>query len=319
MGGALQSVAIQAQLGGELARSAAEERPPGVADFCCGIGGDLLALAERNAAFGVDRDAVAAHFAAINSGADACAADVAELDLADVAAFHIDPDRRPGGRRTTSLEWCEPNLATIERLLTRVPHAAVKLAAATSVPEHWAERCELEWIGRDRECRQLVAWHGDLAIAPGKRRATVLPAAGSEALRTIVGQRDQSIQIADRPDRYVFDIDSAVLAARLKGALAAEHGLSALGDGPTYLTGPHAIADAALACFAVEEVLILQSHILARHLRSRSIGRLEIKKRGVDIDPEKLRRELRLHGDNWATLLITRVSGRPAAILAHRV
>ena len=49
------------------------------------------------------------------------------------------------------------------------------------------------------------------------------------------------------------------------------------------------------------------------------IGQLEIKKRGVDIDPEKLRRELKLRGDNAATLLITRVAGRPTAILAQRV
>ena len=33
-----------------------------------------------------------------------------------------------------------------------------------------------------------------------------------------------------------------------------------------------------------------------------SIGQLEIKKRGVDIDPEKLRRDLKLRGDNAATL-----------------
>ena len=43
------------------------------------------------------------------------------------------------------------------------------------------------------------------------------------------------------------------------------------------------------------------------------------KKRGVDVDPDRLRRELRLHGNNSATLLITPVTGRPAAIFAHRL
>ena len=46
---------------------------------------------------------------------------------------------------------------------------------------------------------------------------------------------------------------------------------------------------------------------------------LEIKKRGVDIDPEKLRRDLKLRGDNAATLLITRIAGRATAILAMRL
>lgn len=295
------------------------ERRARVADFCCGIGGDLMAIAEHSAVFGVDRDAVAGYFARINSGSVVHVADVEEFDLDGVAALHMDPDRRRNGRRTISLEWCEPNLATIERLLERIPHAAMKLAPACDVPAEWAERCELEWISRQRECRQLIAWHGGLAIEPGKCRATVLPSAGIKTLRTIIGQRDQFVQIAKRPDRFVFDIDPAVLAARLKGMLAIEHGLSGLGDGPTYLTGPQAIADAALACFEVDEVLALHGPALAQHMRLRGIGQLEIKKRGVDIDPEKLRRELRLRGDNAATLLITRVCGRPAAILAHRV
>jgi THUMP domain-like len=58
---------------------------------------------------------------------------------------------------------------------------------------------------------------------------------------------------------------------------------------------------------------------ISKHLRERGIGRLEIKKRGVDIDPESLRRELKLRGDNAATLLITTIAGRPAAIVAQRI
>jgi hypothetical protein len=53
-------------------------------------------------------------------------------------------------------------------------------------------------------------------------------------------------------------------------------------------------------------------------LAERAIGRLEIKKRSVDIDPEKLRRELKLRGDNAATLLVTRTGESLVAILAQR-
>jgi hypothetical protein len=120
-------------------------------------------------------------------------------------------------------------------------------------------------------------------------------------------------------DRYLFDIDPAVLAAGLKGVLAAEHGLFALAAGPTYLTGPCPIDDAALACFEVAEVLPLQRRKLAGYVRERAIGELEIKKRGVDIDPQQLRRDLKLRGDKAATLLIMPVADRPTAILAHRV
>jgi hypothetical protein len=291
---------------------------PRVVDYCCGIGGDLIALAACGQAVGIDRDPVTAHFAAINSATDVQAIDVCDIKLDSYDAWHIDPDRRAGGRRTTSLEWCEPNRTTIERLLKQVPHAAVKLAPACEVPTEWSEQCELEWISRDRECRQLVAWHGNLATSPGQRHATILPAHSHVATRTIVGLAKQPIAIADKPDRFVFDIDPSVLAAKLKGALAAEHQLSALSAGATYLTGPQPIADPALACFEVGDVMPMRVRTIAEHLRARGVGRLEIKKRGVEFDPGQLRKELRLRGDNEATLLITKVAGRPTAIIARR-
>jgi hypothetical protein len=305
-----------------IQRAGASPPPSLIADLCCGIGGDLQALAANTSAIGIDRDPVASHFAAINTGAPIQTTDIATFELKSVSAFHIDPDRRPGSRgsrRTTSLEWSEPNKATIDALLSQLPNAAIKLAPACEVPAEWSTRCELEWISRDRECRQLVAWHGALAQAPGQHRATILPAACGLAPRTITGQPKQPIPITDKPNRYVFDIDPAVLAAKLKGVLAAEHDLTALSAGSTYLTGEIPIADPALACFAVEDIMLFRVDKLTNHLHTHNIGQLEIKKRGIDLDPDKLRRQLKLRGDNSATLLITPNAGRPIAIIAQRV
>ena len=58
---------------------------------------------------------------------------------------------------------------------------------------------------------------------------------------------------------------------------------------------------------------------LSRALRERGIGVLEIKKRGVDVDPAKLRTSLKLRGDDAATLIVTRVSSRRLTLLADRV
>jgi hypothetical protein len=312
-----------------------------IADFCCGLGGDLIALSEHGVVIGVDRDPVAAYFAEVNASRLSAASRVAivprtveDFVRGDFAAWHIDPDRRPTGRRTTSLNACQPSLVAIECLLARVPHAAVKLAPATKVPPAWADRCELEWISRDRECRQLVAWHGELARTPGLHRATILitsaasrgagtlPQRGSASgasQRTIIGQPDQPVPVTNMLGDYLFDIDPAVRAARLQGALAAELKFSALAAEPSYFTTNRPIADAAISCFKIESVLPLRVRAIAQHLRKQGIGRLEIKQRGVDVDPEKLRRDLKLRGDNAATLLITPVSGRPAAIVARRL
>lgn len=294
-----------------------------VGDYCCGIGGDLLALAGKTATVGVDRDPIAICFAAENArihGASAAVqkADVSELAASDFGAWHIDPDRRPGGHRTSLLAWSEPDGDAVARMIAANPQAAVKLAPAANVPVEWATRCELEWIGRDRECRQLVAWHGELANAPGWRRATVVTSDGTVA-RSITGRPDHSAPLARDLGPFVFEPDAAVLAARLTGTLAAQHELKRVSAGIAYLTGPSAIDDPALQCFAVDEVLPLKIATIAELLHQRKIGRLEIKKRGVDHDPQQIRRELKLQGDNSATLLLTQLNRKRVAILARRI
>jgi THUMP domain-like len=59
--------------------------------------------------------------------------------------------------------------------------------------------------------------------------------------------------------------------------------------------------------------------ILKKELSARRIGSLEIKKRGVDIDPARFRTRLGLKGDAAGTLILTRGEGRRIALLAERV
>ncbi|MEL0319580.1 MAG: hypothetical protein VXA46_02480 [Aquiluna sp.] len=47
------------------------------------------------------------------------------------------------------------------------------------------------------------------------------------------------------------------------------------------------------------------------------IGRVEIKKRGVDIDPEVFRKKLKLKGSGAATLIATKVGGARKALVCH--
>jgi hypothetical protein len=69
----------------------------------------------------------------------------------------------------------------------------------------------------------------------------------------------------------------------------------------------------------VTEVFALDERRIKRELAARDIGTLEIKKRGVDIDPEAFRKRLGLRGAGAATLILTRVAGRHAALLCERV
>jgi hypothetical protein len=297
-------------------------------DACCGIGGDLVALAARGPATGVDRDPIRALLAEANLRA--CAGttggganivlceDVEPRHVADAAGWHIDPDRRPQGKRTTRVELHEPGLETLERLLAANPNGAIKLAPGADPPDAWRERAELEWIGRGGECKQLVAWFGAPARDVGLRRATIVADDGSA--HGLAGRRDVSIPPADAIGRYLFDCDAAVLAAGLEGAAAARRGLRAVHAGSVYLTGDDLIkTDPLLACFEVLEQLPFDVRQVRGVVEARGIGRLEIKKRGVDIDVEKLRRALSPRGDDEGCLILVRRGDRVTAVLTRRV
>ena len=75
-----------------------------LADLCCGIGGDLVALAGEHQVRAVDRDPLHLRMAMLNAAAygvsgsvRAARADVREADLAGVDAVFIDPARRTAG------------------------------------------------------------------------------------------------------------------------------------------------------------------------------------------------------------------------------
>jgi len=202
--------------------------------------------------------------------------------------------------------------------LARSPHGAVKLAPAADVPEHWSERAELEWISFARECRQQVAWFGELAHASGSRRATLLDRTG-QRVRTLIGQAGDEMQVAPRIGRYVYEPDAAVLAANLTGTLAREADLAAIAPGAVYLTGDAMVRDPALAGFEVLDVMPFDVKRLKKTLRAGGFGRLEVKKRGVPHDPAAVARQLKVPGEFAATLLIARLAGPVVGIVARRV
>jgi hypothetical protein len=296
------------------------------ADLCCGIGGDSLGLAARGPVEAFDRDPIVAIFADANvrlatppssAAPRAICGDAQRLNLSGYCAWHIDPDRRGSGRRTVDPLHMSPSLAAVEQWRAQNEHAAIKLAPATSPPQAWRDRAELEWISRDRECRQLVAWFGRLARWPGLRRATVLDANGAVAAH-VEGEPLPLPPAASALMNYVFEPDPAVLAAGLAGQLAQAHLLRPLAPQIPYLTADEPIEDRALAAFRVVCALPFDEKRLATELRAIGIGRLEIKCRGVRIVPEEVRKRLRLQGDRNGVLLVTPQNGQTIAILAER-
>jgi hypothetical protein len=294
-----------------------------VADLCCGLGGDLMALAQRGPTVGIDRDAMATRLAIANCRAldrphgRGETTDVTAFDIRRCDAWHIDPDRRAGGGRTTRLDRYAPGIEVLEQLLRWHDTAAIKLAPATVAPPGWQQRCELEWIGSRRECRQQVAWFGALARRLGHRTATVVAETGETV--SFSGLPNLRRPAAPEVESYVFEPHAAVFAANLVTALAEQHGLLPLAEAPSYLTGDQRLTSPLLSAFEVLEVLPLDKKQLRAALRARRIGHLEVKVRGMRLDPQAWQRAVRVPGDGSATVLIADTGTKRLAILARRL
>ncbi len=310
----------------ELARCKAQRFPPGqpVADLCCGLGGDLFGLARRGPVTGVDLNPIHTLLAAANCRALELAtcrletADAAAWPVNQCAAWHIDPDRRSHGQRTAQVAFSEPSLDALRQLLRVCPNAAVKLAPAAELPADWQGMAERQWLGSGRECRQQVAWFGTLARYPGLRSAVVVDRQGRVST-PLVGSADASCPVAPVIGRFVYEPHACVVAARLTRELATECDVQAVDPQVAYLTGDRPLADLRLTTFEVIDVLPFDLRQLRRLIRARRIGILEVKKRGVALDPAAVRRALQGRGEEEAVLIITPHARAVRAILARRV
>jgi hypothetical protein len=99
------------------------------------------------------------------------------------------------------------------------------------------------------------------------------------------------------------------VAAGVDGGLVDEH--------IAYVTSDQAFRTPFARSYEVLEQLPFKEKALRAALRERRVGRLTIKKRGVDVVPDQLRKRLSLSGDEEATVVLTRVAGKGTALLVR--
>ncbi len=301
-----------------------------IADLCCGIGGDLIAMAARCEVVGVDHDPISALLAEANvsvhgfSTARVCCTDVTEQPLSEFYAWHIDPNRRSGNHRTTSIEHQLPSWAVIEGLVACLPHAAIKLAPAAELPENVAQAAELEWVGSRRQCKQLLVRYGDLARYPGRRTATIVFDDSRQA-ETFSGDIAASIPHREGVGSYLYEPHAALLAAKIVPAVAEPLGLQSFavmapdaGAMWGYLTSDDVVEHPAFEHFRVLEVLPFDRKRLVTAARQNDWCVQEIKKRGVRETPAQIRAWLTGSGGASVTLIVAPTVAGVRAIIAER-
>ncbi len=294
--------------------------PARVADLCCGVGGDLVAFATAGLeVVGVDRDPLTAAVARANVEALGLSDratirldDVTTTDLAGCDAAFLDPARRSSsGRRTFDPAAYSPSFAFALELADRIPATAVKVAPG--IPHALVPPgVEAEWVSDGGDVKEAALWFGGLLGTAGvRRRATLLPSGA-----TLTEDPSLGAPATAEAGRYVHEPDGAVVRAGLVAEVAA--GLDGWLLDPTiaYVSTDAEVRSPFTKRYAVEVVVPFQLKRLRALLRERGVGDVVVKKRGTAVDPEELRRRLRLDGAGpMRTLVLTRVAGQPIVLL----
>ena len=309
---------------GVAARHAARFRDAGltvVADLGCGIGGDAMAFAGLGLGVrATDRDPDTAAIAAYNLASFPTATvgigDAEDADLGSVDGAWLDPARRNGARRLRDpADWSPP----LDFAFGLDIPTGVKLGPGIDrelIPAGW----EAQWVSDAGEVVELAVWSGPLARPGVGRAALVVTADGAHELTAPGDAEDAPVGALGE---YLLEPDGAVIRARLIGDLARALGPTArmLHETIAYVTLDAEPRTPFGRAFRVLDVLPLDAKAVRRALAERGAGAVEVKKRGVDIDPAAFRRQLRLAGDpsRSAVVILTRVGERRRAILAERL
>lgn len=289
-----------------------------VIDLGCGIASDARAfLAAGIAVTAVEKDAQTAQLARLNLGSEAEVICADALDwfahhpAGDGAAVFVDPARRTARGRTWNLDDISPSWEFVTQIMASEVPVCAKMAPGLPT-EVIAERMGASWVSCNGQLVETTLWaHPDLA---GVREAVLLPA-GKE-IRVGENREIPAVPV-DSPGRFIAEPDPAVIRSGL-AALIAKHAWR-IDAKIAYLSADAPLPAPFFTTYEVLEILDYSPKALKAWVRREQIGRLEIKKRGIDVDPAQLRRHLKLSGSGDGIVIISPTVDGARAFSVRRI
>lgn len=293
-----------------------------VVDLGCGIGTDALAFARAGLeVVAVDSDPATAEVTAANlrclghaTSAEVLTGPAEELwpGLANRSTgVFCDPARRTARGRSWRMEDLSPSWSFVTGLLDGAQPTGVKLGPGLPYDVIPAG-AEAEWLSSAGDTVEVGLWAGRGSM-PGEWSALIVddPA---RRLRSTVNERPA----VALPRAYLYEPLGAVIRSRGIATLAVELDAALLDSDLAYLTADVAVSTPFATRFAVVEAFPYRGNNLRAWTTERNIGVLEIKTRGLALDPAALRPRLRLRGTESATVVITRAIGGPTVVVVRR-
>lgn len=215
-----------------------------------------------------------------------------------------DPARRAGGKRITRLDELLP---PPQDLLATHGELAIKCAPGIDHSEWEGLACVVSLDGGVKETCLYTQ-----GLGTGKR--AVILNATPEGLHTDVIEDDldeDELPEAGPIGRFLIDPDGAIVRAGLVRHYAAREGLHQIDPRIAYLTGERLPEGTS----GFEFIEIVPMKKLKAAMAAHDVGSLEILVRGQDVDPDQLRKKLKLKGSTAKTLVVTRIGAKGVAVL----
>ncbi len=308
-----------------------------VHDLGCGIGADAMAMAGLDLRVrAIDADEVTAAIAAVNlrHWPDSTASEGSAEQFTPPAGegargvgAWLDPARRTPGiaditgrtRRVFDLESISPSWSTVQAIAAALPATGAKLSPGfphAAVPPG----AEAQWTSVDGDVVECAVWFGPLVRTTG--RTACLLRDGSAPVVVTERDTDDSVPALTnlaQVGAWLYEPDKALIRAGLVSALAVATGGAELDAGVGYVGSAQSVEVPFARRYAVIEAMPFNVKALRGWLRDHGIDRLTIKKRGVSVDADLLRRQLRLpaRGTTEAVVVLTRVRSNQVALIVR--
>ncbi|EMQ99545.1 THUMP-like domain-containing protein [Paeniglutamicibacter gangotriensis] len=301
-----------------------------VADLGCGIGADSLALASAEIEVtAVEMDETTAAAATLNlmpwPTAKVVNMDATEFDLTGFDGVWLDPARRTtdtsGTSRIFDPEAFSPPLSFVESLADRGLAVGVKMGPG--IPhDALPANCEIQWVSINGDVVEAALWFGPLARPGIRRAALVIEAHGATEVSSTVDFDPHAALRGDVPvgkiEEYIHEPDGAVIRSGLIDELLKITGGHLIDPHIAYFSTKDPVKTPLAKAYRVVAVHPYHVKNLRSWVKAQGIGVLDIKKRGMDVTPEELRKIL-LAGNGRdakkkATLILTRVGDTRLAI-----
>jgi hypothetical protein len=299
-----------------------------VADLGCGLGADSMALASLDLEVtAVEMDEATAACATMNlipfRNATVVHSDATSVSLEGVDGVWLDPARRTtstsGTKRIWDPEDFSPPLSFVESLAGSGRAVGVKMGPGMphdSVPAG----CEAQWVSVGGDVTEVALWFNAVRRPGVRRAALVLGPLGSAELTSGEDFGAGPVAPVGPVEGYLYEPDGAVIRAGLVADVALQLGGHLVDEHIAYICAPELHDTPFAKAYRVLEVMPFNVKALKAWVKDQGIGVLDIKKRGMAVTPEELRKQLLPGGSakhkdkKAATLVLTRIGEDRVAV-----